>query len=178
MANRTSAYLEFDIEGDRQGVDAMLTHLDSALSPVGLSLFLYGMVSPWLRERAQDRFDSEGDDASGTWAPLKESTIEFREHGGFGEGPINRRTGELEAYITGGNGRVIATPLGASLAYPGTDTVSSHLVTKVKTAQQGRSFPRTVARPVLAVNESDLAYVVTQLAFFVQSYRGQGSINP
>ena len=152
----------------------MLNHLDSALSPVGLSAFLFGSVTPWLRQRAADRFASEGDDVSGKWEPLKESTIEFREHMGLGAHPINRRTGELEEYITQGNGRIIATPLGASLAYPGTDTVSQHLTNKVKTAQSGKKYPRTPARPVLGVDEKDLAYVVTQLAFFVQRYRGPG----
>lgn len=168
--SRSTAFIDFDIVGDRQGVQEMLNHMDSALNPIGLSVFLFGSISPWLRRRAAQRFAGQGDDASGKWEPLKDSTIEWRESQGFGSGPINRRTGELENYITQGNGRIISTPVGSSLAYPGTDSVSPALHKKVSTAQKGKKYPHTKPRPVLAVNEADLSFLVTSLAFHVQNY--------
>lgn len=150
----------------------MLDHLDSALSPVGLATFLHGPVESHLRRRAKERFASEGDDASGKWAPLQQSTIEFRESGGFGPRPINRRTGELEAYITQSDADITSVPGLSTLVYPKDQPGTSGLRQKVQTAQGGRSEPRTVARPVLALSENDLAAVMVQLAFHIQAWRG------
>lgn len=169
--NNPSAFLDFDIVGNERGVQQMLNHLDSSLSPVGLTAFLYGAVGPWVKQRAADRFDNEGDDVTGGWAPLREATIKIRESQGFGEGPINRRTGELEEYITGGTYSITSTPVGSSLKYPGTEPKSKGLREKMRTAQRGRKSPSTVARPVLGMNERDLAQVVTMLAFHVQGMK-------
>lgn len=169
-----TAFLDFQIVGDRNGVQAMLARLDSALSPVGLMFFLTGTVGPWVRHRAQERFQTEGDDVSGKWAPLAPATQEIRSRGEWPVGaasPINKRTGELENYITGSDALVVGHTLGATLTYPGTKTTRKSVLEKVKTAQQGRSNPRTPARPVLGLNERDLAYVVTMLAFHVKGGR-------
>lgn len=174
-----TAFIDFDIVGNERGVQAMLERLDSALSPVGLAAFLNLGVGPWVKQRAADRFASEGDDVSGKWAPLQESTIEIREHAGFeGAHPINKRTGELEAYITEGQIGITAGPGFASMRYPDNPPATKSLKQKVETAQRGRSNPNTVARPILGLNERDLAQVVTMLAFHVQGTgvtRGAGS---
>lgn len=148
----------------------MLNHLDSAMSPVGLAAFLHGSVEPYIRERAQNRFASEGDDVSGKWAPLQQTTIEFRESGGFGPRPINRRTGELEAYITQSDAGIASAPGLSVLTYPKDPPKTPALQQKVQTAQAGRSVPSTVPRPVLGLNERDLGAVMVQLAFFIQGW--------
>lgn len=167
---RPTGFIEFDIIGNERGVQRMLQVIDSALSPVGLASFLYG-VGEWVQERAQDRFAAEGDDVTGGWAPLRPATTEIRELAGWGaEHPINRRTGELEAYITQSDIGVTVAPGMGVMRYPNTEPKSPGLRTKVKTAQQGRARPKTVARPVLGLNEKDLGVVITMLAFHVQGY--------
>lgn len=166
-------FIDFDIVGDKYGVQRMLKHLDSAFSVEGLAAFLKVSVEPWLRERAKGRFDSEGDDASGKWAPLQQTTIDFRERDGFnGPGPINRRTGELEAYITGADMGIVSVPGLATLTYPKEPPKGKALSQKVSTAQKGRSQPNTVARPILALSERDLGAILTQLAFHVKGWGG------
>lgn len=173
MARRPapSAFLDFDIVGDRAGVQAMLERLDDAMSPQGLSFFLMSRVGPWLKQRAANRFRSQGDDVSGKWAPLQESTIRIRESHGFSAGPINRRTGELEAYITQSQFSVTPTAVGTALKYPSDPPRNKGVREKMKTAQQGKGHPKTVARPVLGMNERDLSYVITMLAFHVKGGR-------
>lgn len=169
MASNPTGFLDFEIVGNERGVQNMLEQLDSALSPVGLAAFLHGSVEPWIQQRAANRFANEGDDVSGKWAPLAEATIEIREHAGFGGShPINKRTGELEEYITQGSFDIQALPTMATLKYPKDPPKSGHLREKVKTAQKGKASPSTVARPVLGMNERDLTHVLTTLAFFIQ----------
>lgn len=166
--------INFDIVGDTAGVQAMLNHLDTAISPTGLMFFLTGTVGPWIRERAKDRFESEGDDVVGKWAPLAPATQEIRSRGEWPvgpTGPINKRTGELEAYVTGSDALVTGHSLGATLTFPGKRTSKRSIKTKMETAQKGRAKPRTPARPVLGLNEKDLSYVITMLAFHVQGGR-------
>lgn len=155
---------------DTFDVEFMLNRLDTATSPAGLATFLTGVVAPYIKERAERRFSQEGDDASGKWAPLRPATQEIRSRGPWpveASSPINVRTTELERYVTQSD--ALATPhaLGATLKYPGKKTTKKTIVEKMRTAQLGRSKPRTVARPVLTVNETDLAYVTQQLVFYV-----------
>jgi hypothetical protein len=159
--------IAIDIFGDTKGVDVLLDRLMVTLSPEGLAAFLGSTVEPYFRKRAAIRFRDEGDDVSGKWAPLLESTKEIRTQAGYGEGPINRRTGELEAFIEDSQSDVRVTPLGSILTMPG-DTPTGELAEKVKTAQQGKDNPRTVPRPVLGMNEVDLAFVLEGLSFFIQ----------
>lgn len=162
--------MDIEIVGDRNGVQAMLMRLETSTSPVGLAAFLHGAVGPMVLRRATQRFENEGDDVSGKWAPLANSTVEIREKSGFGaEHPINKRTGELEAYITGSGWNVTAAPAMATLRFPGKQTSKRSVREKMKTAQQGRSRPSTVPRPVLGLNEQDLLSVMTMLAFYIKS---------
>lgn len=151
---------------EAESVIAVLRSLDSALSPEGMAAFLGLEVAPYLAERAKRRFADEGDDASGKWAPLLPATQAIRaaspEWPVGPDHPINRRTGELEDWVTGGSFAAMPHALGATLRYPGTPP-SGELARKVETAQRGRN--RTVPRPVLSVSEADLVFVVTRLAF-------------
>lgn len=168
--SRPTGFIDFEIVGDRRGVQAMLNSIDSALSPEGLSAFLGLAVGPWVKERAADRFAQEGDDVTGKWAPLQDATVEIRQKAGFGgDHPINKRTGELEEYITQGQIGVTAAPGVATLKYPKNPPATKGLKQKMSTAQRGRGYPATVPRPVLGLNERDLAQVMTMLALHVQS---------
>lgn len=164
-----TGFLDFEVVGNERGVQAMLMTIDSALSPVGLAAFLYGSVGPWIKQRAEERFRNEGDDVVGKWAPLQETTVHIRESYGLGgEHPINKRTGELEDYITQGQLSVTTAPGVGTLQFPGNPPRNGALREKMKTAQQGRSSPQTVARPVLGLNEKDLGVVMTMLAFHIE----------
>ena len=168
-------FIDFNIVGNRQGVQAMLAHLDSALSPSVMATFLGVKVGTYLKQRASQRFGNEGDDAVGPWAPLEQSTQLIRASGPWQVGPgspINKRTGELESYITGSEILAWGTPLGAVVKYPAKVPSSKGIREKMRTAQAGRAKPKTVPRPVLGMNERDLAYVLASLAFHVKTHRG------
>ena len=141
--------------GDTAGVSRMLTWLQMKLSNHGMMAFLAGAVYPYIKERAEQRFTSEGDDASGQWAPLRDATQHWRQSQGFSpQHPINVRTGELYRYITQSTAAIMPTPKGTIMRYPGKQA-RAHLREKVKTAQKGKAKPSTVARPVLVLGVRD-----------------------
>lgn len=53
------------------------------------------------------------------------------------------------------------------MTMPGSVPQDPELRTKVRTAQQGKVDPRTPARPVMGMNEQDLAVVMTDLALYI-----------
>lgn len=166
--------VQYHIESD--SLLEMLTRLETAHTPEALAMFMAASVGPYLRERARRRFAQEGDDASGPWAPLSETTRQFRESMGYApDHPINRRTDALYNYITGTQaGAAPTSDGGALLTFPG-NPPSGETERKFKTAQYGRANPRTVPRPVLAVNEADAAFVTTALQdYIVAAARGVG----
>lgn len=158
--------IAISISGDDSGVQAMLEAVDTALNPVAIVSFLGGVVQPWIRKRASERFTQEGDDVSGAWAPLEVTTQQIRESLGFpGAHPINRRTGELEAFMTENQGILSSSGIEASLTYPGGEP-TGELRNKVKVAQSGGQQPGyrpTPPRPVIGLGEQDLAFVLLAL---------------
>lgn len=163
------AGMSISIIGNDAGVQAMLHAVDTALNPVAIAGFLGAEVDPYLRGRARDRFAQEGDDAVGGWAPLREATQDIRAQMGYGPAhPINVRTGELERYITGSPNRITVAPWGAALNFPG-NPPAGELHDKLLIAQIGGGERNTVPRPVLGLSETDLAWVLTALAFHVQT---------
>lgn len=147
----------------------MLDHLETKLNPVGMATFLGQVIDPYLHSRAEGRFLSEGDDAVGKWVPLSHATQAIRAQQGYGSAhPINHRTGELEDYITGTPGAAHPHALGATLTFPG-NPPKGELKTKVETAQRGKTSPQTPPRPVLAVNEKDLAFTLGALAAYIKA---------
>lgn len=162
-------FINIQIVGNAAGVQAMLTRMENKLLPPNIGAFLHATVDPYLQQRASDRFANEGDDVVGAWSPLQPATAAIRSAHGFGaDHPINRRTGELERYIAQSGGDVSLNPLGATLTFPGTPA-SGELADKVQTAQVGRSFPNTVPRPVLGLNDNDLLAVLTATALYIQA---------
>lgn len=154
---------------DKKGVEVLFKSMNYSLSPVGLAAFMSQVVDPYLHHRAHDRFVSEGDDATGRWLPLKPSTVVMRTEQGFpGAHPINRRTGELERFITERPGRIGQEGAFTTLTLP--DHVpSGELGKKFVAAQTGKVPGRKAhsARPVLKLNERDMISVVTELSFFI-----------
>lgn len=161
-------YVDVFVVGDATGVVAMLAHLEQKLLPTNIAVFLQTRIDPFLRARASERFQNEGDDVVGQWAPLLPATQAMRSAQGYGsDHPINRRTGEMEDYIVNSGGGVTIHPAGATLTFPGTPA-GGQLADKVRTAQAGSANPVTVPRPVLGMNERDLAAVLTALALDIQ----------
>ena len=142
-----------------------LTKVEFALSQFGMSKFLSTNLGPWLQHRATERFMDEGDAASGKWLPLTGATQEIRENMGYPRAhPINKRTGELENYVTGSQWAVTPTPTGAMLTYPGGGQRRQGTIRqKVRAAQVG--YGKTPPRPVLAVDETDMIFLMTRMRF-------------
>jgi hypothetical protein len=164
------------IDVDISDTQRLMDRLARTLDPVTLAGWLHIMVGPYLRERAQDRFTSEGDDVSGKWLPLSPATVHIRESMGFnGEHPINVRTSELEQYIVGTSDAVAATALGAVLTWPGQPSGGGILGRKLSTAQSGEG--RTPARPVIGLNERDLMFVLSALTVFINDPTGAGTVS-
>jgi hypothetical protein len=172
MAGGAKGYIDIELTGDADYVEKLLDHLDQKLGPQGLTTFLSMTVYPYLLRRAKERFQNEGDDVVGKWAPLAPATEVIRQTMGYGGAhPINVRTGELERYITQGSitSSVQATPVGAFLQHP-SKAPTGKLKKKLKGAQQGdptSGFRGAPPRPVLGMDEVDLGFVMAQLAFFV-----------
>lgn len=161
-------FVHMEFYGDSTQVEAMLDRIELTTSPIGLANFLHNRVDPYMRERLEARFRLEGDDVTGPWEPLKQATQDIRSSLGYGAAhPINVRTGELEAYITGSPSGVVYDGIGAVMTMPGSVPQDPELRTKVRTAQRGKVDPRTPARPVMGMNEQDLAVVMTDLALYI-----------
>lgn len=164
------------IEADFSQVTRMITRLEAKLVSPALALWLDTRIEPYLRARAENRFAVEGDTASGKWAPLLPSTELIRIAQGYPPAhPINKRTGALEAYITKTPGKALPFGYGAALRFPGkrpTNSPKNPLRDKVAVAQTGGTGARnrraTVPRPVLAMNENDLEYILVMLSRYFE----------
>lgn len=156
---------------DDSEVQALLGRLEFALSSPSLSDFLRAKAVPHFQERANSRFESEGDNASGAWAELAWSTQQIREDQGYGgQHPINRRTNELHEFMTSDGGDIRPMAAGAFLSWP--SIPEGELGAKYKTAQQGLKNPKTPARPVAAVDVTDLEWLLSGLADWIATEAG------
>src|SRR5512140_2118310 len=101
-ASHGSVNVEF-MTNDREVV-RLLERFDLILDPLRIGAWLETTVDPWFRQRASDRFQSEGDDVSGPWMALKPATWDYRQNNPQGpfppEHPINVRTGKLGVFVT------------------------------------------------------------------------------
>lgn len=156
------------IETDRSRVDAVVQKLESKIEPAGLAMFLQTVVDPFLRNRIDNRFGGEGDDVSGNWHPLAQSTQMIRASYGFPPShPINKRTGKLHSQLVNSSSDVKPNGFGATLTHPAPGTLDTITTKKLTTAQMGSSRPPTRPRPVLGVNENDLLFVTSSLAAYL-----------
>jgi hypothetical protein len=153
------------IETDASEAVAVLDALMIRSSPVGLSAFLDTVVDPWVRNRIDQRFNSEGDEVSGSWDPLAAATQQIRASYGFPpDHPINVRTGMMRNFLVGTPSDVKPNGFGADLQHPPPGAGSSVMQKKIQTAQSGSSNPNTVARPVVGLNENDMIFITSSLA--------------
>lgn len=173
--------MRISVEVDTTSIEKLLRNVEIQMSPMGLSAFLTRRAGPLLRERMAGRFKGEGDSASGKWAPLLPSTLRVREWGidaGIWPGispahPINKRSGDMESYLTRARGEVVPDTQGATMHFPEvTPPSEGEMGWKLRTAQHGTRYE--VKRPVFAVDESDAAFLVTAFALdLVQGRTGE-----
>lgn len=153
-------------------VHQVLMRLQNALMPTGMMEFLRLHAYPHLQRRAADRFSSQGDDASGSWAPLAPATLEWRTALGYDPfGPINVRSGDLQDLVTGGTAPAFTTHGHGDITmnYLG-NMPSGDLMQALEGAQQGgKGSPQQPARPVLAMNERDAEMILTRMVAWLSA---------
>lgn len=160
-----SFYVYFDVsQAQFAGTVALL---NQRLSSVGLSLFLKTVVDPFVRNRIEQRFISEGDDVSGKWHPLTAATALIRTQKGFPpDHPINVRTGLMRQFLVGTPGDVRASGPLVTLTHP-PPTADGLMTQKISTAQAGKSRPQTPARPVMGLNTNDALFITSELTAYL-----------
>lgn len=165
------------IEGDAFGVVAAIA---VAFDPPAIHAWMSGPVTEFLVTRTTNRFATEGDDASGKWAPLAPATETIRATMGYGPAhPINVRTGQLRDWVLDASPEIIVSSGGASMRYP-SDPPSGKLAAKVETAQHGGgSTGKAPPRPVMAISEFDAVGITELLHKHIASAYVLGrSMNP
>lgn len=152
--------------------ESMLSRTLRAVSGPSLATWLAGPVDGYFKDEIIDRFAFEGDDKSGQWAPLSDTTNRIREALGFpADDPINERTGELLEFVVQSR-EYMAGDDWAMMELPG-DPDSFALEQKLTHAQLGASdnplFPgsTTPPRPVLAVDPMDMEILLRMLQMHV-----------
>jgi hypothetical protein len=155
-----------DFEVDLSKVDEAIRTLEVAISEGSMEDFFDRRVGPWLAARTRERFASEGDDASGAWAPLTQATINRKRAMGYLGRGINVRTGELRDWATDGTFAGVGSPDGGRFTYP-REKPRGRLKKKVSGAQNGTE--RAPARPVIAFSEFDAEIILQMFATHLES---------
>lgn len=165
--------VDFDVELENENsVQAILTGLNLAVSQTNLYRWLSGWAPDYLVERAEERFDMEGDRASGKWRDLEPATQDIREHLGYPRAhPINERTRDLRNFLLFSDGETnFVGGQAVRFSWPDTPPAQNGLQQKLETAQLGRKKPSTVPRPVLAVDAIDLQTTLVALRDHIMEY--------
>ena len=169
--------IELEFRTDDAAVLAMFDRFRDATSPARIGRWLQVEAVQILQNAAADRFDSEGDSASGKWAPLAPATNNIRAFYGFGPAhPINNRTGGLRQWVTKNQGDVAVGPT-SILRWPDKPPRDDGLARKLATAQEGggrnklglRAGP---ARPVIAADETDATEIFASFRQHIFSEMG------
>lgn len=160
---------EIEVEmdfNDSVRINRLINGLSAGMSGAGLTTLLSQEVQPYLHHRAWQRFMTQGDDASGRWAPLTETTQKFRRFYAKRDGlkiqpdfPINERTTQLRDYVTQ-SFDILKTEQSARLAIPSTKTsgYGRFISRKLRHAQLGGiglNGDRFPARPVAVISGKD-----------------------
>lgn len=181
MAVKKFSSGQFEIEMDTTSVDTMLDKLVLATSQTSLEEFMRVEVNEFFETRIGDTFNEEGGVKTGFWAPLSEATVAIREALGYGgDSPINVRTGELQDFVQYGR-EYLQGDDWVEMQVPGSppDPITAQ---KLKTAQQGNpsnpipGFGPTPPRPILAVDEMDLARIMEMLVVHIDGYLVAGGL--
>lgn len=148
---------------DASETDRLFKAFQESIRPSSLEELLAVGAVPWLQARAEGRFTSEGDAASGSWEPLHSATNLVRLLLGYAPAhPINQRDGALRSFVTSSEGEIKPAVDGAELTWPSPGGANEE---RFKVAQTGS--PRgnnpwfkaasTGPRPVVALDSTDLA---------------------
>lgn len=148
-------------------VESYIDERIARMSNIGIGMLLNGQVSEFLSERVSRRFDSGGDAASGTWAPLKPATIAARKaRGNAGTQPLIE-TGTLRAWAEDPPGTLASREGNESvLHFPTIGPKDSITNYKYLAAQFGidNTFGiggmKTPPRPIFAVDDIDLSGIM------------------
>lgn len=159
--------LDTEVVGDHYSAYFMVKELFGKLEPAPMSGWLLGFAQPVVKEGTDRAFATESEPAGNPWAPLAPSTIDDRVSQGFGEGPIQIRTGELAGYFDDAQSAIIATQIGVQMKWPGELAQGDRLPYKVWSAQYGNARTGAPPRPVMGLTVSDAAEITTRLFFYL-----------
>lgn len=182
----TAIQVDTVIVVEEQDVLNLFKAFENAVSPTALEYMLATSVAPWLQHRAEQRFNTEGDLASGKWNELRPATNLIRLLLGYSPvHPINLREGDLHRFVTHSGGTVSPVGDGAELTWPGPGGAQEE---KLKVAQQGSpsgenpwfKSAKTAARPVVAIDQADVAALLVALnGHLMEHMQGVGfTVNP
>jgi hypothetical protein len=152
----------------------LLAAIERSLERDGIQEFLDDEAVPFLRMRTARRFHLEGDEVTGKWAPLRETTARIRARQGYGaQRPINIRTGALLRYV------LTHDIENESLYFPALTGGNKELQSKLRVAQRGGGSTASPAlggptvpappRPVLGLGRVDSDFIVGKLLDHVRS---------
>lgn len=162
MARRQAALPSVSV--DVSSADTALSAVLQNISDASLAGFLSTAAATRFATHAEERFAQGGDGASGKWAPLAPATVEIRENLGFtpgtGMGEINVRTGSLRDWLTKPDVMTFPDALGVSMAWPGPEPDAQ----TAKKLAQAAGKKKGPARPVVAYDEADVAYLLSALS--------------
>lgn len=157
---------------DTLDVDRMIERVMLSLSGPNLERFLFDQGHEHFERRIVNRFAVEGDSASGWWPELSDATMEIKE--ALGAEPYsNVRTSDMFHTVTEEADFWFADNY-AEMILPG-KAAHGLVAEKIRTAQEGKAtnpisnFGPTPPRPILAVDEQDLAQVMTDLTTFIMT---------
>lgn len=162
------AAISFIVDVDNQRPTLRLKALQDRVEGAGLAAFMQGFAAPILQDRAYERFETEGDPATGYWRPLAASTIARREKAGYVPIKINDRTGAMREWVENSPGMIKGTKAAVIFEWPGTSP-NRTTAKKLKVAQQGLMSPYTPPRPVVGVDEEDLFLIMSAMEAWVGS---------
>jgi hypothetical protein len=161
-------YVNIGFFVDSAAARAMMTALELRMQSPAMAAFMQTAAVPYIQQRIAARFAGEGDDVVGKWHPLALETEVIRiRHGYPGPHPINVRTGQMRAFLTGSVGDVMSSSGVTQLAYPSQAGMGGNLARKIMTAQLGSQFPTTPPRPVLGFNMNDNIALTAMLSGYL-----------
>lgn len=160
-----------------QEAEAFLERTAQLFSGASIGGFLKTAAVEIVQKSHRNRFQSEGDSASGMWAQLAPVTVERRLSYGFpGSHPINKRTGALERYVTESSGTVMVGATSGVLTYPGRKGLTPLMRKKVEVAQVGWDDPPTPPRPVIDLGADDAVSILGALTRWIEAGLGVGRV--
>lgn len=166
------ADVKVSIEVDAFDTNRMIERTLKAVDGISLEEYLRGPAHEYLEHEIVQRFAYEGDKKSGDWAPLSEATRTIRRELGYDEEGTNIRSGEMFRILTHDADFYPGTN-SAEMSLPGSAGTRGQMAQKMQTATRGRAnnpmpgFGPTPPRPVLAVDEMDMAALLEALNIWI-----------